>query len=392
MDDARVGIYVHVPFCERVCPYCDFAVEKTASLSRAVEDAYVDALLAELSQRRGRFAGRALATVYLGGGTPSLLRPQSIERIVAGVHAAFPSAPGEAVETTLELNPGTTERARLPAFRASGVDRLSVGVQSFDDRTLKRLGRAHRARDCCAALEAARAAGFENVSLDLILAAPGQRLAGVERDLAAALDFEPRHVSVYLLAVEPGTPFARAARGQLDLAGDDEAAQMLERAGERLAEAGLERYEISSFARPCFESRHNRRYWQRRAVLGLGAGAWSCDPADEGAPHGARRGNVRSRAEYLARIEAGASAAAGPDEPLEGPAARGEAAFLALRTREGLSAADFAGEFGAPPRGFFAAAIDELVVADLLDESADGSLRLTRRGILLSDSVFERFV
>ena len=393
MEDGRVGVYVHVPFCERVCPYCDFAVEKAPRLPRAREDAYVDALLTELAQRRGAFSGRPLVSLYLGGGTPSRLHPDSIERIAGAVRAAFPPEPGADLELTLELNPGTTERARLPAFRAAGANRLSVGIQSFDDATLKRLGRAHRARDCCAALDAARAAGFENLSIDLIAAAPGQRLADVERDLDTALVFAPQHVSVYLLTIEPGTPFELAARrGRLALAGEEEAADMLARAAERLAAAGLARYEISSFARPGRESRHNRRYWARRPVLGIGAAAWSNEPPSEGAPHGTRRANVRSTDAYLARIAAGEPAAAGPAERLDARTARGEAVFLALRTAGGLSPEGFTAEFGAPPRGFYRAEIEELVAAGLLDEAHDGRLRLTPRGILLSDSVFERFV
>ena len=392
MDDGCVGVYVHVPFCERVCPYCDFAVVRAPRLSRAREDAYVDALLGELAQRREAFAGRPLATLYLGGGTPSRLQPESIERIAAAVRAAFPRADAE-LELTLELNPGTTERARLPGLRAAGVNRLSVGVQSFDDTTLKRLGRAHRARDCRAALEAARAARFENLSLDLILAAPGQRLADVERDLDAALGFEPQHVSVYALTIEPGTPFERAERrGQLALAEEEEVADMLVLAAERLGAAGLARYEISSFAEPGRESRHNRRYWDRRPVLGIGVGAWSSEPPSERAPHGARRANVRALDAYLARVAAGEPPAAEPAERLDARTARGEALFLGLRTASGLAPAGFTAEFGAPPRGFYGAEIEELVAAGLLDEARDGRLRLTPRGVLLSDSVFERFV
>ena len=393
MDDGRVGVYVHVPFCERICPYCDFAVEKAPRLPAAREAAYVDALLAELGRRAGSFAARPLASLYLGGGTPSLLHPQSVERIAAAVRAAFPPAPDGAFELTLEMNPGTTERARLAGFRAAGVDRLSVGIQSFDDVTLKRLGRAHRARDGDDALDAARAAGFENVSIDLILAAPGQRLAHVARELERALAHAPQHVSVYMLTIEPGTPFERAARrGALALAGEDEAADMLALAAERLGAAGLFRYEISSFARPGREALHNRRYWERRPVLGIGVGAWSSEPSSACAPHGARRANVRSLAAYLARVGAGEPAADGPPERLDARTARGEAVFLALRTAAGLAPEGFAAEFGGPPRAFFGAEIGELVAAGLLDEGPDGRLRLMPRGILLSDSVFERFV
>jgi oxygen-independent coproporphyrinogen-3 oxidase len=396
MDDGHLGVYVHVPFCERVCPYCDFAVVAVRPLAAGRERAYVDALLAELARRAPDFADRGgaprpLASLYLGGGTPSLLAPESVARLVAGVRACFPAP--EPVEVTLEVNPSTTERARLSGFRAAGVTRLSVGVQSFSDDTLKRLGRAHRAAEARATLAAARAAGFDDVSIDLIVAAPGQRLADLERDLEETLGFGPEHVSTYPLTIEPGTPFERAAaRGQLALADEDESVAMLERVAERLEAGGLARYEISSFARPGREARHNRRYWERLPVLGLGMGAWSSEPASPEAPWGARRANVRSLEGYLARVAAGASAAELPPERPDAATARGEAAFLALRTTRGLDVAGFTAEFGAPPRAFWADAIDDALAAGWLTESAAGDLRLTRTGILLSDSLFARLV
>ncbi|MDJ0868737.1 MAG: radical SAM family heme chaperone HemW [Myxococcota bacterium] len=387
----EVGVYVHVPFCERICPYCDFAVVREPRLSREREAAYVDALLAELAARRERFAGRTLASLYLGGGTPSLLTPASVARLLEAVADAFPPAPG--LEVTLEANPSTTEAARLPDFRAAGVDRLSLGIQSFDDRVLKRLGRAHRAESARVALRAARAAGFENLSIDLIFAAPGQRLADLERDLDETRAHAPEHVSAYALTVESGTPFALAERrGQLALADEEEAVAMFEAVEARLAAAGLARYEVSSYARPGFESRHNRRYWERRPVLGLGPSAWSSEPPDSEAPHGARRANVRELPTYLEHLAAGRPASEAGPERLDARTARGEAVFLALRTRRGLAAGPFAAEFGSAPRAFFGPEIQALTSAGLLVEEQDGSLRLTRRGRLLSDTVFERFV
>jgi oxygen-independent coproporphyrinogen-3 oxidase len=387
--DPSVGVYLHVPFCERVCPYCDFAVVAARRLPRADEERTVAALLAELAGRAPAFAGRALETIYFGGGTPALLAPASIERLVAGVSKAFP---GEPREVTLEANPSTLERDRLRGFRGAGVDRLSLGVQSFDDEALRRLGRAHRASECLRALEAARAAGFGNLSLDLIVGAPGQSRASVERDLTAAVAAAPEHVSVYALTLEAGTPFARAARaGKLRVPDDDLVAEMLLAAETRLASAGLARYEVSSFARPGFESRHNQRYWQRRPVLALGVGAHSTEPHSAEAPFGARSANERELPAWLARIEAGCFAA--PErEVLDAATARGEAAFLALRTRAGLVAERFAAEFGAPPRRFFARAIEELVAAGLLAERANGDLAPLARGFAFADAVAARFV
>jgi oxygen-independent coproporphyrinogen-3 oxidase len=399
-DDASLGVYVHVPFCERVCPYCDFAVVAARALSARDEERYVDALLAELALRRADFAGRRLETLYLGGGTPSLLRPESIARIAGAVRAAFggepggdrPGTPPAAIEFTLEVNPSTLERERLPGFRAAGVTRISLGAQSFDDATLRRLGRAHRASECRDALAAVRAAGFESLSIDLIASAPSQTLAGLDRDLDAALEFEPDHVSVYELTIEAGTPFALAhARGQLALPGEDLALALLARAEERLSAAGLPRYEISSYARPGREARHNRRYWQRRPVLGLGVGAVSTEPARAGAPFGSRSANPRALGDYLARVESGRPACSEP-EILDAATARAEAVFLSLRQCRGLDAARFAAEFGAAPRAFFACAIESFARSGLLRESADGGLALTARGRLLADTVFAEFV
>jgi oxygen-independent coproporphyrinogen-3 oxidase len=391
VDDPSLGIYLHVPFCERICPYCDFAVLRARPLGAELEARYVAALLAELEARLPAFAGRQVESVYLGGGTPSLLSAESVARLVSASRAG--PAAATAVEVTLEVNPSSLERARLSAFRDAGVTRLSVGIQSFDDTVLRRLGRAHRAEEGHRTLQAARAAGFDNLSMDLIFAAPGQDAAALARDLDQLLAFGPEHVSTYGLSIERGTPFARAAeRGQLALPEDDEAARMLETIEARLVGAGFGRYEISSYARPGFESRHNRRYWERRAVLGLGVGAFSCEPAAPDAPHGARRSNLRELPAYLARVEQGAPAEAAAREVLSASAARGEAVFLALRMSVGLRADAFAREFGAPPRAFWAGEIERLVSGGLLVETPGGDLRLSPRGRLLSDSVFACFV
>jgi oxygen-independent coproporphyrinogen-3 oxidase len=394
--ESTVGVYVHIPFCERVCPYCDFAVIAGPELPAAQETRYVDALLRELGSRSGAYrdpsgSARRLASLYLGGGTPSLLTAASLGRIVEAIRAAFP-ADGP-VEITLEVNPSTLERSRLPEFRAIGVNRVSVGIQSFDDAVLKRLGRAHRAEEGDRTLAACRAAGFEAISLDLIFAAPEQRLARLEADLDRALAFGPDHVATYELTIEAGTPFALAAsRGQLSLPGDGEAIAMMETIESRLRAGGFERYEISNYARPGFLAVHNRRYWERQPVLGIGVGAFSTEPTSAAAPFGSRCANVRDLRTYLDRIAQRLPAAAGPTEIFDADTARGEAAFLALRGSRGLLAAEFEREFGRPPRAFFEPAIDRLVEAGLLDEAGGGDLRLSARGRLLADSVFAEFV
>jgi oxygen-independent coproporphyrinogen-3 oxidase len=388
VSEADVGVYVHVPFCERVCPYCDFAVVARRTLSPEEETRYVAAIRRELAQRQGAFAGRRLATVYLGGGTPALLTPGSVAVLLAAVREAFPGPAPE--EVTLEANPSTVERARLPDFRAAGVDRISLGVQSFDDATLRRLGRAHRADAAHRTIAACREAGFGSLSLDLIFAAPHQSPAAAERDLEAALRHAPEHLSAYELTVEPGTPFALARdRGQLPRADEEEVVAMLERAEALLGGAGYRRYELSSYARPGHEARHNRRYWQRRPVLGLGVGAVSTDPPSRAHPHGTRRSNPRALDAYLAGVARGAP----PEtEVLDPSMARREAVFLSLRTAEGLDAGRFAAEFGASPRAVYAAEIEALCAAGLLEEAPGGDLRLTPRGRLLADTVFSHFV
>lgn len=389
MSEPDVGVYVHVPFCERICPYCDFAVVRARPLSEEGEAAYVDALCAELGARAGAFSGRRLASIYLGGGTPSLLQAGSVERILVGIRRAFAGDPGE---TSLEVNPSTLEVGRLPDFRAAGVDRVSLGVQSFDDTTLRRLGRAHRASAVHRSFEACREAGFSNVSLDLIVAAPGQTLAGVDADLGAALACAPEHLSVYELSLEPGTPFGlAAARGRLRRPAEEEAVAMLERVEARLCAADYERYEISNYARPGYQALHNRRYWQRRPVLGLGMGAVSSDPPDSRHPFGLRRTNPRELTRYLEGVAADGGGGVAEVEVLVASVARGEAVFLALRTRAGLDVAGFAREFGAPPGNFFARELRELVAEGLLEE-LPGALCLTPQGRMLSDSVFARFV
>jgi oxygen-independent coproporphyrinogen-3 oxidase len=393
VGEGSLGVYVHVPFCDRVCPYCDFAVVG-GGVSPELEERYLAALERELLLRAPAWSGRQLASLYLGGGTPSLLRAASVARIADRIEARFPAVPG-GYELTLEVNPSTLERRRLPEFRRAGVSRLSVGVQSFDDGVLRRLGRAHRAGEARASLAAAREAGFDNVSIDLMFAAPGQSLAQVEADLRETAAFAPEHVSAYELVVEAGTPFALAEeRGQLSRVDSDEAADMVLAIDDALARIGVLRYELTNYARPGRESVHNRRYWRREPVLGLGVGAWSCEPPREGAPYGGRSRNTRSLSSYLQGLEGGegGGAASREVEVHDAETARAESVFLALRTREGLEAARFEEWFGGPPRAFFGSEISRLRADGLLEETEAGDLRLTPRGRMLSDLVSQSFV
>ena len=261
-----LALYVHLPWCLKKCPYCDFnSHENKGELPEA---AYLEALRADLEASLPLIWGRRVISVFIGGGTPSLFSPLGIDRLLADIRARVPLEPG--AEITLEANPGTFERERFKAFRAAGVTRLSIGVQSFDDGALKRLGRVHDAAQARAAVaEAAQA--FDTFNIDLMYALPGQTLAQLRTDLDAALSFAPPHLSIYHLTLEPNTAFA--AQPPAGLPDEDLASDMLDLIAERTAATGLQRYEVSAFARPGHRCLHNLNYWQFGDYLGIGAGA-----------------------------------------------------------------------------------------------------------------------
>ena len=266
-----LSLYIHLPWCIRKCPYCDFNSHewRNAQDSDAQQLAYVDALLADLELSLPLVWGRTVHTVFLGGGTPSLFSPAAIERLLDGVRARLRLVAD--AEITLEANPGTFEKDRFRAFRQAGVTRLSIGVQSFNDAHLKALGRVHdRAQALAAVDEAAQV--FETFNLDLMYALPGQTLSQLGEDVATALGFAPPHLSIYHLTIEPNTLFAKHPPA---LPEDDEAYAMMDHITERTAVAGLERYEVSAYARTGHACAHNLNYWQFGDYLGIGAGAHS---------------------------------------------------------------------------------------------------------------------
>jgi len=391
MNEPTLGVYVHIPFCERVCPYCDFAVLPAKPFDASLERRYVDVLLREIQLRETELAGCRLETIYFGGGTPSLFHPASIERLIEGLieRTSSPEPSSAHLEVTLELNPGTAELERLAGFRRAGVNRLSIGVQSFHDPFLKRLGRAHRVRQISPVLRESRRVGYENVSLDLIFGIPGQSVEAWSRDLEQACLFGPEHLSVYGLTIESTTPYARGvASGVLLLPAEEDGAAMYVLAQEQLEKAGFVGYELSNFSRPGFESRHNRRYWLRQPVVGLGMSAVS-NGGGVGCPRW-RSANPRDLHTYLERVECGELPLAESVEVLTEVQARFEAVFLSLRCREGIDATAFEAEFGGSPLHFYGSIIARLVAAGLLDDT--DALHLTPRGRLLSDSVFSAFV
>lgn len=378
----RWGLYVHLPFCRQKCFYCDFPSYTGQEGRMAV---YVEALLGELAREGAplRAAWGPPRTVYLGGGTPTALPPALMERLLAGLREFLAAAP-DALEFTCECNPGTVDAAYLSLLRAGGVNRLSLGVQTFDDALLRCIGRIHTAAQARAAVRQARAAGFRNLSLDLMYGLPGQTLAGLEMSVQQALALAPQHISIYGLQVEEGTAVARAqAAGRLALPSDEESEAMYDYMTTALPVAGYARYEISNFARPGFESRHNLGYWQDVPYLGVGAAAHSY-------LDGQRYENPRGIEEYLAALRESGRARR-EEEPLTRATSMEEIAFLALRTARGIDRARFAARFGCELASVYADAIARMRARGFLEEDAQG-VRLTPLGMKYGNWVFEAFL
>ncbi len=372
-----LSVYVHLPWCLKKCPYCDFNSHEVGASRNSQdlpEQPYLAALRTDLEASLPLVWGRTVQTVFIGGGTPSLFSPAGIERLLSDLRSLLPLAPG--CEITLEANPGTFERERFRAFRAAGVTRLSIGVQSFDDAKLRALGRVHDRAQAIAAIEEA-ASTFDTFNLDLMYALPGQTLAELEQDLATALGFGPPHLSLYHLTLEPNTAFA--VRPPV-LPDEDTSATMLDRLVELTAAAGLERYEVSAYARPGHRCSHNLNYWQFGDYLGLGAGAHG----KLSFPHRVLRTvKWREPARYMA--EAAAGQASSNEDEVARKALPFEFMLNALRLREGFELALFTERTGLPPSAI-APGLAQARALGLL-ENADGShVRPTVKGFdFLSD-------
>ena len=341
-----MGLYVHFPFCSVHCPYCDFAVDARAEIP---PDRYADAVVAEIDARAPWFrAGAAprLVSIYFGGGTPGLWRPDALARVIEAGRRAF-DAGGASLEITVEANPGEVDEPRLRAWRQAGVNRLSLGLQALEDRLLVALGRNHGAAAGPAAVQAARAAGFDNLSVDLMFGLPGQSLDDWRRAVEGALALGPEHVSAYALTIERGTPFgARARKGELVVPDDEAAAAMQEHVRDALGAAGYAQYEVSSHARPGRRAVHNGLYWTGAPYLGVGASSSSFRPLADGT--GWRFSNPRATETYL-RAAAGGNPAPAQTERRQAAELENEAVWLALRTSDGLDRARHARRFGADP-------------------------------------------
>lgn len=333
-----LALYVHIPWCVRKCPYCDFNSHRAAA-ALPVDD-YVAALLADLDRDAAMAEGRTIGSVFFGGGTPSLFPPEAIARILDGAAARVPFAPD--AEVTLEANPGTIEHGRFDGYRAAGVNRLSIGVQSFDDGSLRRIGRIHGGDEAKRAIALAREAGFDDVNVDLMYALPGQTAESALADLDAALAHGPTHLSHYQLTLEPNTEFAKRPPALPD----DEVVAAIEDAAEaRLGAAGFAHYETSAYARPGRRCRHNLNYWTFGDYLGIGAGAHGKLTRPDGSI--LRTTKIRAPQHYLGRWASGQSfgnVAAVP--PSERPY---EFMLNALRLAEGFDLGLFHDRTGLDP-------------------------------------------
>lgn len=373
-----LSLYVHLPWCQRKCPYCDF--NSYAVRGTVPQDEYVAALLRDLEHDAARARGRRVQSVFLGGGTPSLFSPEAIERLLAGIRTRLDIAPD--AEITLEANPGTVEPARLRGYRAAGVNRLSLGIQSFDDAQLKALGRIHDRAQALAAVDAARAAGFENINIDLMFALPHQSLEQALADVRTAVGLGPTHLSVYELTLEPGTPF-HAWRPPLP--DDDTAWAMQEAIRAELAQAGYRPYEVSNYARPGFECRHNLNYWTYGDYLGIGAGAHAKLTEDAGIM---RQWKRRQPYDYLAK--AGGPAAVAGKRRVSEPEVGFEFMLNVLRLTDGFPIALFPARTGLP-----FACLEPIVLqaqARGLLERAAGWLRPTPLGARFLDDLTAMFL
>jgi oxygen-independent coproporphyrinogen-3 oxidase len=365
----NAGVYIHIPFCSSRCSYCDFA---TGIYQNELAARYVRALVKEIQSTTN--AAARVDTIYFGGGTPSLLEPSQLSQILAALHERF--AIDAASEITLEINPGSATLERLRDFCALGINRASFGAQTFDDRELAKLGRSHTAADARRTFHDLRAAGFANVSFDLIAGLPGQTLETWERNVDEALGLSPEHLSFYLLEVHSGTPLAQHIdRGIQPRPDEDLAAVMYESMLERAVAASYEHYEISNLCRPGFQSRHNTKYWTGEPYFGFGCSAHSYDGQSR------RWSNEREVLAYVKLVEHG-SAPRDEEHDLTSEELRSEALFLGLRLMRGISV-DLCKEYETDLERFREAGLLEL----------DGNLiRLTRHGVLMSNEVFAAFV
>ncbi len=378
---SKAGIYLHIPFCIRKCPYCDFY--STSNLSQA--SAFVDALIAEIRMEgnSGAWGAVEFDSVYIGGGTPTVMDTRAVLRIMGALYETFSIS--DAAEITIEANPATLSKDQLAALRKGGINRINIGIQSFDDANLSFLGRIHTGKDAVKALQLAGKGGFDNIGIDLMYGLPGQTPENWQKDLETAVSYGPAHISCYMLTFEPGTVMDNARKaGQFKVPGDRVQASLFLATARMLVQNGYDHYEISNFAKSAgLRSLHNAGYWNNRPYLGLGPAAHSYAPP-------VRKANVRSVRRYIGRMEGGKSPVES-SEILDIRQQMMEAVYLGLRKADGIGYVEFNRRFQTDFCDMFEAVIDRLAKKKYLVADAD-KCRLTLEGMLLQESIAGEFI
>jgi len=374
-----LSLYIHVPFCVGKCHYCGFY---STIYTQEQANEYVAALCLEAADNQHVFEGRIFDSVYIGGGTPTALSPDQLERLIAVLHKHFHIS--KDAEFTIEANPKTVSDGQLTLLREAGVSRLSLGVQSFNDDVLKTLGRFHSAQEAVEAFMLAKSAGFTNIGIDLIYGVPGQTDIQWNETLDRAIMLKPEHVSAYSLSIDDGSRFRRETEaGRFALPGDEQVATMYGHAVKNLGLAGYSRYEISNFSLPGFICRHNMNYWERGEYLGLGPGAWSFIS-------GRRYRTIADVREYALRTNAGLSVV-GEEEVATLRQAANETVMLGLRMVQGVDLVRYERDFGAEAVQLLEKSAATLKQTGLIEESKE-RIRLTEKGFLLADAALARLV
>lgn len=374
-----LGLYIHIPFCVRKCEYCDFL---SWSAGEEEREQYVEALLLEIESYREFAKGYRVSTVFIGGGTPSVLLPKQMERILQKVYEVFELE--KRPEITIEINPGTVNEEKLQCYKENGVNRLSMGLQSVNNEKLRLLGRIHIYQDFVGSYELARKVGFDNISLDLISSIPGQTLQDWKKELETAVAQKPEHISVYQLIIEEGTPFYEKYVEHPELLPDEETSREIYLwTGKFLKEAGYEQYEISNYTKPGKESRHNLKYWERGDYLGLGLGAASM-------VRNIRMSNTKDMKTYLERCTQPKTMREDV-QFLEEPRQMEEFMFLGLRKTRGVSKKEFRRTFGREMNMVYEKALHKCLENGMLLEHKD-RIFLSEEGTLLSNMVLSEFL
>ena len=374
MQKKPTSAYVHIPFCTQICYYCDFS---KVFIKNQPVDSYLEHLLEEFQS----YDIQKLRTLYIGGGTPTALSAPQLEVLLKGLTKNLDLSVLE--ELTIEANPGDLDADKIAVLKNSAVNRVSLGVQTFDDKMLKKIGRSHFEKDIYENIDRLKLAGFDNISIDLIYALPGQTMEQVKENVAKAIRLDIPHMSLYSLILENHTVFMnRMRRGKLPLPKEELEAEMFEYIITELERAGFEHYEISNFSKPSFESRHNLMYWDNAEYYGIGAGA-------SGYVNGVRYKNHGPIRHYLSAVEEGNARIT--EEHLSQKEQMEEEMFLGLRKKLGVSMARFEEKFGRPFEGLYGEIVRDLVQQGLMQIDGD-RVRMTKRGLFLGDTVAERFI